>query len=330
MDNTEIKGLVSLVLLNWNGEKYVYDCVSSIMKQTYNKYEIIIVDNNSTDNSCKKLLELYESKDNIKFIINKENTGFSKGMNIGIDACQGEFMVLLNNDIYLKENFIENFVKKFEEDKDISCIQGTAYNWTKGELTDILQTGALFLKKRLQGTYINSDKEIYSFGPHGSFPIIRKKALLDVINKCGYAYDEDFGTGWEDTDLWFRFQLFGYKTLYMPSVIAWHVGSASADEQIKLIDKSIEYQARVLRNRYYIIGKNYTNNMLKKYNFCLKFTEMLLIPYYILVSPSTLKALKMAKKMYKTNINSTMGKREIIQNNISVDYDYMKQFFIKF
>lgn len=330
MDSFEVKGLVSLVILNWNGKKYVYDCVKSILAQSYINYEVIIVDNNSTDESCEKLLENYKNNEKFKFIINKENFGFAKGMNIGIDSCNGEYIVLLNNDIYLREDFIENFVKKYQENKDFACIHGAAYHWYNGNLTNILQSGASFLKMRMQGADLQTEKEITCFGPHGSFAIIRKSALYDVMQKSGYAYDEDFGTGWEDTDLWFRFQLFDYKTLYMPTVVAWHVGSASADEKMKLVQKSIEYQARVLRNRCYVICKNYTDKMQKKYWFALKFTQMVLIPYFLIVSPPTIKALKLAKKMYKDNYEKMIIKRQIIQKNRINDYDYMKQFFIKF
>lgn len=331
MDSMEIKGLVSIVILNWNGKKYVYDCIKSILNQTYKNYEIIIVDNNSTDESCEKLLELYKNEESFKFILNKENTGFSKGMNIGIEACTGEFLILLNNDIYLKEDFIETFVQKLNADKDIDCIHGAAFHWTNGVLTNTLQSGASFLKKRMQGVSLDdNNREMFCFGPHGSFPIIRKSALVDVVQKSGYAYDEDFGTGWEDTDLWFRLQLFGHKTLYMPTVVAWHVGSASADEKIQLIKKSREYQTRVLRNRYYVIYKNYTTKMKKRYLIYLFITEILLVPYYLLISPVTLLALKAAKKMFKENLNNMKIKRNIIQANKINDYDYIKQFFIRF
>jgi GT2 family glycosyltransferase len=331
MDNKGIKGLVSIVVLNWNGKKYVYDCVKSILSQTYKNYEIIIVDNNSTDESGEKLLQLYENKENFRFILNKENTGFSKGMNIGIDACAGEFLLLLNNDIFLKEDFVEKFVQKLDADKEIDCIHGGAFHWTDGVLTNTLQSGASFLKKRMQGVSLDENKkEIFCFGPHGSFPIIRKSAMMNVVNKSGYAYDEDFGTGWEDTDLWFRLQLFGHKTLYMPTVIAWHVGSASAEGKTQLIKKSREYQTRVLRNRYYVIYKNYTPKMKKRYSIYLFITELLLLPYYLLISPVTLLALKDAKKRFRANLNNMKIKRNIIQSNKINDYDYIKQFFIRF
>jgi len=318
---------VSIVLLNWNGNKYVFECIKSIKDQTYEKFDLIIVDNNSTDGSREEIKKQYPK--NI-FIDNEENYGFSKGMNIGINAANGEFILLLNNDVFLKEDFIEKCVTKLNESKEYDSVQGSAYHWINGELTNDIQTGALFLKKRLQGFSYPCSEPVESFGPNGSFMFLRKSALDDVIKKSGYPFDEDFETGWEDMDLWFRLQLFGHKCIYVPDSVVWHVGSASAKERKRLIDKDLEYQKRIFRNRYYVIKKNYTKTMKRKYFFALLFTELILYPYYFFKSFKSLKALKAAKKEVRKNKIKIKGKRDLIQKNKIVDNSYIKRFFVKF
>lgn len=315
---------LSIVILNWNGNKYMFDCMESIIKQTYVDYEIIIVDNASTDGSGKRLKELYP---NLTFIFNDDNYGFAKGMNIGIAACHGKYIALLNNDIYLKDDFFEKVVNKFDSREDISCLQGQAYQWVNKECTNQRQSGVNYLKHRVQGCSLMSDVEMLSLGPNGSFMLLRKTVIDNVINKCGYCYDEDFGTGWEDIDLWLRLQLFGHKTLFVPDIIAWHVGSASADEEKRLIDKSLEYQIRIFRNRYYVIKKNYTKEMMRKEWFNLIVAELCLAPYYLLKSPKSLKALWLGKRQYKNNKISVKQKRDVIRKNAVVNYNYIKTLY---
>ena len=318
---------VSIVILNWNGNKYLSDCIGSIKKQTYSKIDLIIVDNFSTDGSLE-----YIRNNDVECVLleNQVNYGFSKGMNIGIEATNGEFILLLNNDVYLKEDFVEKCVEKLRSATEFDSVQGCAYHWENGVRTNDVQAGALFLKRRMQGCWLNFSKSVESFGSNGSFMFLRKSALDNVIAKSGYAFDEDFETGWEDMDFWFRLQLFGHRCIYIPNAIAWHVGSASAGEQKRLIDKDLKYRQRIFRNRLYVIYKNYTERMNRHMGIWLWLANVLMFPYYLIVSPSSLKARRLAKKEFKLNLDKMKIKRFLIQENVIVDYEVMKNFFVKF
>jgi len=102
---------VGIVIVNYNGGKYINDCVRSVFESTYKNYMVIVVDNASTDNSVKNLEE--EFKDRITIIKNNENLGFSGANNIGIEyALQNgcEFVILLNNDTVIDKDLIHNMV----------------------------------------------------------------------------------------------------------------------------------------------------------------------------------------------------------------------------
>jgi len=239
--------------------------------------------------------------------------------------------LLLNNDVYLKADFIEECVEMLKTESAYDSVQGRAYHWTDMTLTnDVQSDGPLLLKKRMQGYYKHSASPAESFGPNGSFMFLRSSALLDVIDKSGYAFDEAFGTGWEDMDLWFRLQLFGHRCVYLPDAVAWHVGSASANEQKRLIDKPFEYQKRIFRNRYYVIYKNYTKEMRRKLRWALVLAELCLFPYYLIKSPESLKALRIAKAEVRDNKKELKRKRELIQKNAVSGYETLKKFYVKF
>jgi GT2 family glycosyltransferase len=100
--------MISIVVLNWNGKEITEECLNSIKKQTFKDYEIILVDNNSTDGSSEYLKKRFPK---INLIQNKENYGYAKGNNIGIKKAKGDYVLILNNDIILDKNFLKELDK---------------------------------------------------------------------------------------------------------------------------------------------------------------------------------------------------------------------------
>ena len=329
------KKLVSVVVLNWNGERYVHDCIKSILNQTYKPVELIIVDNASSDGSIEKIENLYSPFDFVTIIKNSTNTGFAKGMNIGIEACRGEFVALMNLDVFLDAQYIEKCVAQMLADKHIGFVGGCEYIWGKdGKLIPAHgpSSGALFIKRRLQlFAYKNKlDESGYCFGVTGSFPVVRKEMLDDIKSVSGCYFDEDFGTGWEDTDMRFRAFLRGWKTYYLSDAIGYHVGSSSAGGNIRLIDKSLDYQERIFRNRYYVIHKSIPCCIRKEIAPWLFVAEILLFPYYLIFSPKSLKALFRAKKTIRKEKQELIRKRNAIESNITIDKKELMSMFKRF
>jgi|ERR1035437_456258 GT2 family glycosyltransferase len=321
---------VSVVLLNWNGIKYVEKCVKSVIDQVYENIEFIIVDNASTDGSIQKLQEKYPS---LRYIQNESNLGFAKGMNQGIEISKGDYILLLNNDVYLDSNYIKDGLSRLQKDENIGFIGGLEYMWKDDTLTDILHIscGPMYLRKRMQ---ITGNKQLYNeqycFGITGSFPIVRKKMLDDIFTVSGYYFDEDFGTGWEDTDMRFRAFLRGWKTLYYPEIRAWHILSASDEGKIRLTDKNSKYQVRIFRNRYFVILKDLPHEIMKWLRIHLFLAEVLIIPYYLILYPRAFRSLISAKIEYKKKKTIMLEKRKRIQENLLVNLDDLKKMFIEF
>jgi GT2 family glycosyltransferase len=320
--------LISIVLLNWNGKKYIFDSLKSVITQTYENLEIIIVDNDSHDGSIQTLQHDYP-----KFIyqINNTNLGFAQGMNSGIERATGKYLIALNQDVCLNNDFIEKCVEFLEAKPEISSIGASIYTWKYEEFSNILQRnegGKLCLKKWCQGNNIPQTKNIFfTFGPPGCCPFFRKSALDNIFQITGYYFDPLFETGWEDMDIYFRLQLFGWKSMFNKSIKAWHIGSGSVDGNDTFLSKSTDYQKRIIRNRWYLIYKNIPLSVLIKISPWIILFELSLPFYLVMKTPKTLGAYIGAIRSFWSNFAKIKARRKIIMQNLKVSPNYIYKFF---
>ncbi len=271
---------VSIVLLNWNGGDRVVDCCRAVRGQDYPEIELILVDNASQDGSLEKCLALGEPDRLVRL---PENLGFAAGMNAGIAEAAGDWVMPLGNDVWLAPDYVSTVVARGEADPEIGVVGGKEYAWVDGKRTDKPRpsAGALFVSPELRGRWVPEDGDTYAFGVSGSMPLMRRAMLDDMREVHGYWYDERFGTGYEDLDLWFRMQHRGWKALYCPTARAWHVGSASAGGASGFLDKPPDYQRRLFRNRRLIWMKDVSPDMRRRLWLRWHLFEAVL-PFYLL------------------------------------------------
>ncbi len=239
---------VSVILLLHKPGFYLKSCLDSILSQIYRKFELVIIDNNSSDGTAEKAKKMVAAAKEAgqilppyRIIINQENLGFAAGHNLGIRESQGSLVFLLNQDIILEADFLKNAVAAFDKDKQIGAIQGKLLRLKVDDKslikTQIIDNAGLVLFKnrriiaRGQGQkdsgQFSRSEEI--FGVDGAAPIYRKAALEDIKiyldQKCEYL-DEDFYMYKEDVDLAWRLRLAGWKAFYEPAATAWHARTA--------------------------------------------------------------------------------------------------------
>jgi hypothetical protein len=240
-------GLISIIILNYNGMNFLKDCLDSVIKETHYNYEIIVVDNNSPDESGQKYSKVYPS---CKFILNEKNVGVPEGLNIGIRNSNGEFIVLLNNDIKVGVGWLDNFFKaynqnglalyqpKFLKMKNPEYLDGT------GNMINIFGFGFARAKGRKDvGKYEEIEEISYASGTCMFCP----KKIFDYVGMFDgkfFAYHEELDFGW-------RARTVGYKSYYVPKSIVYHYGSA----QWKWGGEKFYY---LERNRWLVILKNYS------------------------------------------------------------------------
>jgi GT2 family glycosyltransferase/Tfp pilus assembly protein PilF len=216
---------VSIIVLTYNGLNYNKEFINSVYQNTVLSYELIIVDNGSTDGTREYLEELVQTNVTIKLIKNKENVGFPKGVNQAINISLGQYILIANNDIVVTKDWLERMVEVAETDATIG-IAGPISNSVSGVQLD---KGAKYnsisqMHKYAKQVQKKNHKKILEF-PRVAFlcTLIKK----EVIDKIG-GLDERFSPGnFEDDDFCLRAQLAGYKTVIAQDVFIHHYGSKS-------------------------------------------------------------------------------------------------------
>lgn len=256
---------VSVTLLNWNGRNFLKDCVDSVLNQTYDEIEIIVVDNASSDGSVEWLKEHYGDK--IMIIENPENLGFSRGMNVGIKAAGGAYIIPLNFDVIMETDFVEKMVESVEAGDRVGSVSGKLLRFSSSGRSKIIDsTGHLIFNNRYvinRGEDREDEGQFESrdlvFGTCGAVPLY-KKTMLDDIAYEGQYYDEAFFIMLEDVDIDWRAQLRGWQCAYAPTAVAYHYRGATGSGKSRLI------QRHYYKNRYLLMWQNDTFwSILKSY-----------------------------------------------------------------
>ena len=202
MDTNNSKNLsfaekkVSIIVLNWNRLKDTVECLESIRQSDYTNYEIIVVDNASSDGSPKVIKEQFPG---VIVIENKENTGFTGGNNIGIRRaleCKADYVWLLNNDAVIKKDTIRILVQSLESDPRIGMASPLIYFYANADKLQFC--GAFFDNKDYRIRHLKELKEINALPEKdiclwGTALFIRREVIekIGVFNEKYFAYHED-------------------------------------------------------------------------------------------------------------------------------------------
>ena len=202
---------ISIIIVNYNGKELLQKCLESLFKTDYENFEVILVDNNSTDNSIE-----FVTKEYPKIIVIKldSNKGFAEPNNIGAKIAKGDHLLFLNNDTVTTSNFISEMIKVFEKDQKVAICQSLLLRPngdvdSSGDFID--RMGIVYNSK----TKIEQIKEISS--ARGASMMIRKK----IFDKLG-GFDEKFFFSFEDVDLGWRSWILGYKVVIAPNSVVYH------------------------------------------------------------------------------------------------------------
>jgi GT2 family glycosyltransferase len=255
MKNSHAQPLVSAIVVNWNGERYLADCLQSLTMQSWPDKEIIVVDNGSVDHSLDILAE-WERAHGIRVIRLPGNTGFTKANNIAFRHARGEWFALLNNDAVAEPDWMEALVSRGDASRRIGMLGGkilfsharTTFD-KAGHLIywDGLNRGRGTGRKDV-GQY---DREEEILWPDGCASLYHR----GVIEETG-GFDEDFFAYGDDADLGMRARLLGWKGWYVPDAVVYHMHSATAGAYSPLKVMLVE------RNRMLLAAKNFPLSIL--------------------------------------------------------------------
>ena len=238
----------TVVIPNWNGKKYLKECLDSLFEQEGGAPEIILVDNGSDDGSVCFVKEYYPSVTLIEF---QENTGFCKAVNAGIKAAHTKYVILLNNDTKADKCFMCRLEERMERSEKIFSASAKMLSMQEPEIVDdagdyycaLGWAYALGKGKKDCESYAKARK---IFAACAGAAIYRR----EIFEKIGF-FDENHFAYLEDIDVGYRARIHGFYNVFEPAAIVFHAGSATSGS--KYNEFKVNFSSR---NSVYIIRKN--------------------------------------------------------------------------
>jgi GT2 family glycosyltransferase len=226
---------IAVVILNWNGKKFLEQFLPSVLAATYSNYVVIVSDNGSTDDSVAFMQNNYPA---IRLIRFEKNSGFAKGYNDTLKLIEADYYALLNSDAEVEKGWMEPMVRLLESDTLIAACQSKLlyfhdkklfeYSGAAGGWMD--KYGYPFAKGRIfnicehdHGQY---DQQEPIFWASGAALFIRAKVFHEM-----QGFDEYFFAHQEEIDLCWRIQLAGYKIYSCPASVVYHVGGGTLPKE---------------------------------------------------------------------------------------------------
>ena len=238
---------VSVIIPNYNGKKYLKNCLDAMARQVYRDFEVILVDNGSEDGSVEYLQEYYPW---VRLIALPENTGFCGGVNAGIRASKSPYVLLLNNDTIAEKYFIKNLAAAMKRHPNACSCQGKMMQLSdKSKMDDggnyYCALGWAFADGKGRPE-VNYTKEKQIFSSCAGAAIYSRK----ILDEIGY-FDEAHFAYLEDLDVGYRARLYGYENWFCPKARVYHAGSGTSGSRYNLF--KVRYSSR---NNIYMIYKN--------------------------------------------------------------------------
>lgn len=249
--------LVTAVVVNWNGRAYLAECLASLLAQDYPHFEVILVDNGSTDGSPDLAQASFPQ---VQVVRNERNLGFAAACNQGIRMGRGEYLATLNNDLLLERAWLGEMVKTLEGDALAGMGACKMLLWgspgvvdSRGFAPDL--AGFAWNRGAGEPDRREADGPQEVFGACAGAALYRRRMLEEIAFREGGGeaqyFDEDFFLYLEDVDLAWRGRLAGWKCLYVPTARAHHWHSASLGEA------SPRKRYFLARNRLWVMAKGY-------------------------------------------------------------------------
>ncbi len=260
--------LVSIVIVNYNGCELLKDCLTSLRSTNYSPYEIIVVDNGSTDLSCSMIKESFQY---VKLIAVSKNLGYAKGNNVGILNSKGEFIVLLNNDTVVTPSWLPELLNQAQLNPD--CFYQPKILLMKNRLINSLGNriqlfGFAYPSELNKPDRINSlPPKIISYAS-GACVLASKR----LIRKVGLLDESDLFTFYEDVNWGWRGLLLGVKSVCIPTAVVYHKWGGS-------------WGNKMSQRKFFLLERARLASLLRNYSTS---TLVCLFPSCLLIELSTL------------------------------------------
>lgn len=307
---------VTVVVPNWNGERFLKTCLSSLHEQSFQDFETVVVDNGSTDGSVDLVERFFPETRVVDLGVNR---GFSAAVNAGIHASRAEYLVLLNNDTETSPDWLTALVEAADRHPEAALFASKLVDFQDRRVLDgagdaLRRSGLPYRLGHQEIDWGQFDTASYVFGACAAAALYRRP-LFEEIG----SFDEDFFAYCEDGDVSFRAQLAGYRCLYVPKAVVYHVGSASTGGK-----RSPTATRLGTRNGILLLVKNLPAPLLARWlpSIVAGQISRLLVTAF---SPGGLRAHLSGLAEVRKMLPKMLKKRTEIQNRRRVSNDYLRE-----
>jgi len=319
--------LVSVTVVTFNSGRFIARCLDAVFEQEYRPLEVIVVDNASQDDSLS-ILARYE--DRIRLIQNDRNAGFASGQNQAIAASRGEWVLTLNADVLMQAGFIERLVETGDLDAGVGVVCGKllriGHDLTIPDEPRIDSTGIYFtpaMRHFDRGWNEPDDHRFrhteYVFGACAAAALYRREMIADVSCEDGF-FDPDFFAYREDADVAWRSQLLGWRCIYTPGAVAYHIRSVVPGPRLAV---PAILKMHSVKNRFLMRVKNMTGDLYRRYWLPATARDLLVLGGCLLGEPRSL----LAFWHIGLCLSRALAKRRPIMERRRVTDEYMAEWF---
>ncbi|MFY9410023.1 MAG: glycosyltransferase family 2 protein [Methanosarcina flavescens] len=303
---------VSVVILSYNSKEYLKECIPSLISQTYQDFEIIVVDNASTDGSEEFIKANYPG---IKIVQTGKNLGYAAGNNAGFEVAEGEYIVVVNPDTVADPEWLAKLIEPLENDPTITATTSKVLIYYQKDKINTCANTAHYTGLTFCRGLNKSASELDSCQPVGAVSGCSFAIRSDMLKNIN-GFDSDFFLYQEDADLSWRIRFAGGKIMYVPESVIYHKYKLS-------IAPWKEFYLE--RNRYLILLKNFSLKTLLLLLPVLIVTEIVTMGHAVLNGPKYVKSKLLAYFWILQNIKIILTKRrETLSKKIITDSEFFR------
>jgi GT2 family glycosyltransferase len=322
-----LRDSVSVTIVTYNSGRFIKRCLESVLEQKYPNFDVVVVDNASTDGTID-ILEQFAGRCRIYY--NDQNIGFAAAQNQAIALSQGDWILTLNPDVLLLPNFIQALVEAGNTDSKTGTVCGklltilSTFDLPETQLVD--STGIYFtpmlrhLDRGSQevdnGHYLNFE---YVFGATAAAALYRR-TMIEDISIAGEFFDPDFFVYREDADVAWRAQLMGWRCMYTPLARGYHVRNVLPGNR-RALPPIINMHS--VKNRFLLRIKNMTPDLYRRNWLSITGRDLVVLGACLLHEHSSLKAFAYLARNWKR----VWAKREEIMKRRRAKDEYIASWF---
>jgi GT2 family glycosyltransferase len=318
---------VAITIVTFNSSRHIRRCLEYALLQDYQPLTIVLVDNASSDDTAA-ILKDFETR--VRIVYNSINKGFAGGQNQAIALAAADWSLTLNPDVRLPRDFVRRLVIAAESDPGTGSACGKLLAMTpdfEPVHPPLFDSTGIFVTPNMRhfdrGSLAQDQNQYnapeFVFGATGAACLYRREMIQDISFE-GEFFDDDFFAYREDADVAWRAQLLGWRCLYLPDAVAWHVRSVLPSNRSEL---SPLINMHSVKNRWLLRIKNITPALYRKNFFAITARDLLVLAGCLLKEWSSLRAFALLAKLWKR----AWQKRAFLMQHRRVSDAYINAWF---